>query len=51
MPIGAEDKFDGIIDAITGKAYYFDGDDGEKIREEDAARRVRRRTSRRRARR
>ncbi|HKB77463.1 MAG TPA: GTP-binding protein, partial [Myxococcales bacterium] len=34
VPIGAEDKFLGIIDAITGKAYYFDGDDGEKIREE-----------------
>ncbi|HEY4158035.1 MAG TPA: elongation factor G, partial [Polyangiaceae bacterium] len=35
VPIGAEDKFQGIIDAISGKAYYFDGDDGEKIREED----------------
>ncbi|HEY2406861.1 MAG TPA: elongation factor G [Polyangiaceae bacterium] len=35
VPIGAEDKFKGIIDAISGKAYYFDGDDGEKIREED----------------
>jgi elongation factor G len=34
VPIGAEDKFIGIIDAITGKAYYFDGDDGEKVREE-----------------
>jgi elongation factor G len=35
VPIGAEDKFQGVIDAITGRAYYFDGDDGEKIREED----------------
>jgi elongation factor G len=35
VPIGAEDKFQGIVDAITGRAYYFDGDDGEKIREED----------------
>src|SRR3954467_7926658 len=35
VPIGAEDKFAGIIDAITGRAYYFDGQDGEKIREED----------------
>jgi elongation factor G len=35
VPIGAEDKFIGIIDAITGRAYYFDGQDGEKIREED----------------
>jgi len=34
VPIGAEDKFAGIIDAITGIAYYFDGQDGEKIREE-----------------
>jgi elongation factor G len=34
VPIGAEDKFEGIIDAITGTAYYFDGADGEKIREE-----------------
>jgi elongation factor G len=35
VPIGAEDKFQGIIDAINGKAYYFEGDDGEKIREVD----------------
>ena len=34
VPIGAEDKFQGIINAINGKAYYFDGQDGEKIREE-----------------
>ncbi len=34
VPIGAEDKFAGIIDAITGKAYYFDGDNGENIRVE-----------------
>jgi elongation factor G len=35
VPIGAEDKFAGIIDPIIGKAYYFDGDDGEKVREAD----------------
>jgi elongation factor G len=35
VPIGAEDKFEGIVDAISGRAYYFDGEDGEKIREED----------------
>jgi elongation factor G len=35
VPIGAEDKFAGIIDAITGKAHYFDGDNGENIRVED----------------
>ena len=26
--------FEGIIDPIIGKAFYFDGDDGENIREE-----------------
>lgn len=35
VPIGAEDKFQGIIDAISGKAYYFEGSDGEKIIEKD----------------
>src|SRR5689334_2188661 len=34
VPIGAEEKFQGIIDPIIGKAFYFDGDDGEKVREE-----------------
>jgi len=34
VPIGAEDKFEGIIDPIVGKAYFFDGEDGEKVREE-----------------
>ncbi|MBI3556138.1 MAG: elongation factor G [Deltaproteobacteria bacterium] len=35
MPIGYEDKFAGIIDLVGMRAYYFDGDNGEKIREED----------------
>ncbi len=35
VPMGAEDKFAGIIDPLLGKAIYFDGDDGEKIREEE----------------
>ncbi len=35
VPIGAEDRFQGIIDAISGKAYYFEGSDGEKIIETD----------------
>jgi elongation factor G len=35
VPIGAEDRFEGIIDAISKRAYYFDGDDGDTIREED----------------
>jgi elongation factor G len=35
MPIGAEDKFNGIIDLVTMKAYYFDGANGEDLREEE----------------
>ena len=35
VPMGAEDKFVGIIDAVTTRAYYFDGDDGEIVREVD----------------
>ncbi len=35
MPIGYEDKFSGIIDLVAMRAFYFDGDNGEKIREED----------------
>jgi len=31
IPIGAEDKFEGIIDLITMKAVYFEGERGEKI--------------------
>jgi elongation factor G len=34
VPMGAEDKFVGVIDPIAGKAYFFDGNDGEKVREE-----------------
>ncbi len=34
VPIGAESSFKGIIDPILGKAFYFDGDDGETVREE-----------------
>ncbi len=35
IPIGAEDRFQGVIDAVNGKAYYFDGANGENIREEN----------------
>jgi len=31
IPIGAEDKFEGIIDLITMKAVYFEGEKGEKM--------------------
>jgi elongation factor G len=33
VPIGAEDRFQGVIDLITMKAFYFEGDSGEDIRE------------------
>jgi len=35
IPIGLEDKFTGVVDLITMKALYFDGEHGEDIREED----------------
>jgi len=35
LPIGAEEKFHGLIDLIQMKAFYFDGESGENIREED----------------
>jgi elongation factor G len=35
LPIGAEGDFEGIIDLIKQKAYYFDGDNGEDVREEE----------------
>ncbi len=31
IPIGAEDKFEGVIDLIQMKAVYFEGDNGEKV--------------------
>ncbi len=35
IPIGLEDKHQGVIDLITMKAIYFDGDNGETIRIEE----------------
>jgi elongation factor G len=35
LPIGAEAGFEGIIDLVKMRANYFDGDNGEDIREED----------------
>ena len=35
LPIGLESDFEGVIDLIRMKAFYFDGPGGEKIREED----------------
>ncbi len=35
IPIGLEDKHEGVVDLVSMKAYYFDGIQGEIIREED----------------
>jgi len=35
IPIGLEDKLQGVVDLITMKAVYFDGDSGEKLRYEE----------------
>ena len=35
IPIGKEDNFQGLVDLITMKAVYFDGNNGETVREED----------------
>jgi elongation factor G len=35
LPIGKEDNFQGIVDLITMKAVYFDGNNGEKVRHEE----------------
>lgn len=35
VPIGLEEKLEGVIDLIRMKAIYFDGDDGEIIRIEE----------------
>ena len=32
IPIGLEDKLEGVVDLITMKAVYFDGDNGTEIR-------------------
>jgi len=31
LPIGLEDKHEGVIDLVKMKAYYFEGDNGEKM--------------------
>jgi len=35
LPIGRDDSFDGVVDLVKMKAYYFDGENGEDVREED----------------
>ena len=34
LPIGLESELKGVVDLVTMKAVYFEGDNGEKIREE-----------------
>ena len=34
LPIGLEAEHEGVVDLVEMKAYYFDGDNGENIREE-----------------
>ncbi len=31
IPIGLEDKLEGLVDLVTMKAFYFEGDNGEKV--------------------
>src|SRR5690349_3497607 len=35
LPIGKEDNFKGVVDLIKMKAFYFDGNNGEHVREEE----------------
>ncbi len=35
IPIGLEDRHEGSVDLMTRTAYYFDGDNGEIVREEE----------------
>lgn len=34
-PIGGEDNFKGVVDLVQMKAFYYDGENGESIREEE----------------
>jgi elongation factor G len=35
LPIGLEAHFEGVVDLVSMKAIYFDGDKGEKVRQEE----------------
>lgn len=35
IPIGVEQDFEGVVDLVTGKAVYFDGEQGEHLRYEE----------------
>ena len=35
LPIGAEENFEGVVNLVNKKAYYFEGEHGEKVVEKD----------------
>jgi len=35
LPIGAEENFEGVVNLVNKKAYYFEGEHGEKVIEKD----------------
>lgn len=35
IPIGEEEKYEGVVDLLAMKAYYFDGDMGQQVRVEE----------------
>jgi elongation factor G len=35
LPIGVEDKFEGVVDLVTMKAYRFGGEDGQEVMESE----------------
>ena len=35
LPIGIEDKLEGVVDLVTMKAVYFEGPNGDKVRHEE----------------
>ncbi len=41
IPIGLENDLEGIVDLVVMKAYYFDGEKGEDIREEEIPKNLR----------
>jgi elongation factor G len=40
IPIGLENDHEGVVDLVVMKAYYFDGEKGENIREEEIPERL-----------
>jgi len=41
IPIGLENDLEGIVDLVVMKAYYFDGEKGEDVREEEIPKNLR----------